>query len=231
MDKLLYMTGLILKLSYNEINSDVVGGICGSCFFIDRERILTAHHVLNKKEFVPNIGYSCCQFWILFEPNIIIEIKKSQLFEYPEIDTVLVKLENEIIIEHRNISKENIRVNEICFNEGFISGEMPNINANWVDNKLNILNFNYNDKDILGHGHIKSLTPLSINALDVKLNNIKTFETSYGGRVGMSGGPLILNKSNEIIGLMSFGYPQTSMEKEFLYAIHIDEIISRIERK
>lgn len=226
------MTGLILKLSYNEINSDVVGGICGSCFFVDRERILTAYHVLNKKEFVPNIGYLYCQFWVLIEPNIIIEIDKNQLFEYPEIDTVLVKMENEnkINIKYRNISTENIEANELCFNEGFISGDMPNINANWTGNKLNISNFNYNNKDILGHGHIKSLAPLSINAPDVKLNNIKTFETSYGGRVGMSGGPLILKKSNEIIGLMSFGYPHTSMEKEFLYAIHIDEIISRIER-
>lgn len=230
--KYFYMTGLILKLSYNQAGiSDVVGGICGSCFFIDGERVVTANHVINKKEFVPNIGYSNCQFWIIIEPNIIIEINKQNIFDYPEIDTTLINLEKEISIKFRGISKSIIKENELCFNEGFIAESMPELNVNWQNNKLNISTCNYNKTDILGEGYIKSLKQLTVDASDMKLDNVDVYETSYGGIKGMSGGPLILKKSNEIIGLMSIGLPQNKKEKEVLFAININEIISRIEKK
>lgn len=226
------MTGLILKLSYNQVGlNDVVGGVCGSCFFIDKKRILTANHVLNKKIFVPNIEYQHCQVWLIIEPNIIIEIDEKNILEYPEIDTTLVELENERNIDFKNISKCNFKENEFCFNEGFISGSMPDIQAAWGLEKLIISSCTYNKINIIGDGYIKSLRKLSINALDMKLDNVDTIETSYGGIEGMSGGPLILKKSNEIIGLMSFGLPQNKKEKEVLFAININEIISRIEKK
>lgn len=83
----------------------------------------------------------------------------------------------------------------------------------------------------MGEGYIKSLKQLTVDASDMKLDNVDVYETSYGGIKGMSGGPLILKKSNEIIGLMSIGLPQNKKEKEVLFAININEIISRIEKK
>jgi hypothetical protein len=226
-----YMTGLILKLSYNQVGlNDVVGGVCGSCFFIDKKRILTANHVLNKKIFAPNKGYQYCQVWLIIGPTIIIEIEEKDILEYPEIDTTLIELENERNIKFKNISKYKFEEDELCLNEGFIAGSMPKIDADWVLEKLIVSNCTYDKINIIGVGHIKSLRKLSINAADMKLDNVDTIETSYGGIEGMSGGPLILKKSNEIIGLMSFGLPQNIKEKEVLFAININEIISRIEK-
>lgn len=229
--KTFYMTGLILKLSYNQVGlNDVVGGVCGSCFFIDKKRILTANHVLNQKTFLPNIDYQHCQVWLIIEPNIIIEIEEKDILEYPEIDTTLVELENERNIEFKNISKYKFKENELCLNEGFIAGSMPKIEADWDLKKLIVSNCTYDKINLIGNGYIKSLRKLSVNAADMKLDNVDTIETSYGGIEGMSGGPLFLKKSNEIIGLMSFGLPENKKEKEVLFAININEIIPRIEK-
>ena len=87
------MTGLILKLSYNHIGeSPLTGGICGSFFFVKSNLTITANHVLNKKDFKPNSGFQFCQFWLIVQPDVIVEIKKDNLIEYPEIDTTFVSL-------------------------------------------------------------------------------------------------------------------------------------------
>lgn len=51
------MVYAILKLSYNEIgDTSLVGGICGSAFFISKQIALTAHHLLNKLNYSPNLA-------------------------------------------------------------------------------------------------------------------------------------------------------------------------------
>ena len=74
------MTGLILKLSYNYVgDSNVVGGICGSFFFLQADKAITANHVLNRPNFKPNEGFALCQFWLIIQPNYIIELKAENL--------------------------------------------------------------------------------------------------------------------------------------------------------
>jgi hypothetical protein len=62
----------------------------------------------------------------------------------------------------------------------------------------------------------------------IKLKNICVIETSYGGVIGMSGGPLIDVQTNEIIGMMSIGLPVDLKEKKSIFAISIMEIIKRV---
>lgn len=70
---------------------------------------------------------------------------------------------------------------------------------------------------------------MTVSATDIKMTNVKGFETSYGGIIGMSGGPLINKQTDEIIGLMSIGLPADIQVKQSLFAVSIDEIKEKIK--
>ncbi|SHG42849.1 Trypsin-like peptidase domain-containing protein [Flavobacterium fluvii] len=223
------MTGLVLKLSYNNIGeTPVIGGITGSFFFIENNIVVTANHVLNKKDFTPNEGFKYCQFWLLIEPNIVIEVSLEKLIEFPDIDSTIIKLEEKYQIPVRTISNTSIEVGKYCFNEGFIGGQMPRIMANWNDEKLVITGCYYNNTKALGEGFVKSIKVMTVNAADIKMENVLGIETSYGGIQGMSGGPLIDRITNQIVGLMSIGYPEDVQIKQSLFAIEIQQLIERL---
>ena len=224
------MTGLILKLSYNLIGeTPVEGGICGSFFLIRPNLAITANHVLNKKTFIPNQGFKYCQLWLIIEPNTIIELFADDFTEHSEIDTTFINLKSEYPEYVRRVSNENIDIGIECKDEGFIGGTMPDVNANWSQNGLVISNC-IADKTIAnGQGHIKSKKIMTVNANDIKMDKIGGLETTYGGTKGMSGGPLINLKTDEVIGLMSIGLPADVQIKKTLFAVSINEIMKRLE--
>ena len=223
------MTGLLFKLSYNiKGDSQVQGGICGSFFLLKQNEAITAHHLLNKENMKPNIGYAYCQYWIIFEPDIVEEININQVKLYPEIDTTIIKIKRNLNAKIRKIAKVNATVGQECYNEGFKGGEMPHANVSWEANRLKITNCFYKNTRVVSTGYIKSIQNITQNANDVKINNIKGYETSYGGVIGMSGGPLINKETDEIIGLMSIGLPPDNYVKKTLFAISFEEIEKRI---
>ena len=224
------MTGLVLKLSYNYIGeTPVTGGICGSFFFIRPDLAVTANHVLNSTILKPNIGYSICQFWLIVQPNIIIELKSVDLIEHPEIDTTFIKLKENFSIPIKVMSQIDIDLGKECINEGFAGGKMPDLNAIWGQAGLIISSCNYNGTTANGDGFIKSKKIMNISAADIKITGVKGLETSYGGVVGMSGGPLINKQTNEIVGIMSIGLPQDVAVKQSIFAISIDELKDKIK--
>ena len=96
------MLGAIFKLSYNEDKKDIKGGICGSCFLVNKNFIITANHVLNKRDFKPNEGYKFCQWWVLSN-NFVFEIFPENFKEFPEIDLTLIKcLKGERIFPYKS---------------------------------------------------------------------------------------------------------------------------------
>src|SRR5687767_10712328 len=143
------MTGLVLKLSYNYPGeTPVTGGICGSYFFVGKDVVVTANHVLNKNAFKPNEGYKYCQFWLISEPTIIIELSKDDLIDYPDVDLTVIKLRNSYNVAIRRLSSEPYQKGVNCYNEGFIANQMPGIVAEWRDEKLIINSCLYNSTAI-----------------------------------------------------------------------------------
>ena len=62
------MLAAIFKASYNSPGgSDLVGGVCGTAFFINEKTALTANHILNKEVFKPNDGFMYCKFWLILQ--------------------------------------------------------------------------------------------------------------------------------------------------------------------
>jgi hypothetical protein len=223
------MTGAILKLSYNKVGeTPVTGGVCGSFFLIRPNLAITANHVLNKTEFKPNEGFVRCQFWLLLISNIIFELDSNSFLEFPEIDLTVIPLKRELKIRIRDLSKDDLAVGIEIYNEGFIANQIPIVNANWDRDKLRIDSCDLNSISTRSDGFIRSLKTMSVNAKDIKMNNVRGIETSYGGVLGMSGGPLIRKDTDKIIGLMSIGLPPDIPVKETLFAVSTQEIINKI---
>lgn len=225
------MTGLILKFSYNGIGgTQVKGGICGSFFFIQKDLAVTANHVLSTNNFKPNKGFKKCQYWLLVQPDIVIELNKADLIDYPEIDTTIIPLHNNYSIEVRETSIDEVDVGLECMNEGFIGGKMPKLEVSWAKKGLQIKSCSYDGTESNGYGEIRSIRILTVNnAIDIKMNGVQGLETSYGGVVGMSGGPLINTETDEIIGLMSIGLPADVPVKKTLFAVAIKEVMAKVE--
>jgi len=224
------MTGLILKLSFNDIGEEnVEGGICGSFFFISSSLAVTAQHVLNTNTFKPNTGFRNCQVWLIVQPDIVIELKLNNVIQHPEIDTTIVKLEKDYPIKVRKLSSTTIEAGNECINEGFIGGKMPALNASWTSSGLQITSCSYNGTVANGEGHIKSKHIMTINAQDIKMTDVVGLATSYGGVIGMSGGPLVCKQTDEILGLMSMGLPADKEVKDSLFAVSIEEINKKIK--
>ena len=72
------MAFAILKLSYNAPgDNSLVGGICGSGFFLDGSTAVTAHHVLNDETFKPNVGFRYVSVWIVSRNGSVLKILRA----------------------------------------------------------------------------------------------------------------------------------------------------------
>jgi hypothetical protein len=224
------MVFAILKLSYNKAGeSSVTGGICGSAFLIGQRTAITAHHILSSHSFKPNEGYKHCQYWLLSRSGVGYELDRTQLVDYPDVDTTIIQFSTEIGTQPLQLSKTAPSIGEAVYNEGFVADAMPDIKATWRSKRLlitgsSLFRVMFNQKGI-----IKGMGGITLRSNDVNLNNVKVIETSYPGGKGMSGGPLRRADTDEVIGLMSFGLPPDTPIKQTVAAVSIDEIISVVE--
>ncbi len=223
------MTCAILKLSYNRAGEPpVTGGIGGAAFLIGKRTAITAHHILSSHSFKPNPGYRKCQYWLLSKDGMVYELFKSQLSDYPGIDTTVIRLNEVVNILPLLVSKTSPAIGESVFNEGFVADAMP-IQATWKDQRLQIDGCNLTSAIADQKGFIRNMYGITLRSNDVNLSNVKVIETSYPGRTGMSGGPLLMAETREVVGLMSFGLPPDRPIKETVMAISMDEIVSVVE--
>lgn len=221
------MTSAILKLSYNRAGeSPVTGGICGAAFFIGERIAVTAHHILSSHSFKPNPGCEKCQYWLLSRDGVVYELDKSQLSDYPGIDTAIIRFNAAVNALPLHLSKTSPSIGEPVYNEGFVADAMPKVQATWGDQRLQIKGSGLMDVIADQKGLIRSVATITLHSNDVNLINIKVIETSYPGRSGMSGDPLLRAGTGEVVGLMSFGLPPDNPIKEIVAAVSIDEIVS-----
>ena len=107
---------------------------------------------------------------------------------------------------------------------------MPTTRAEWINEKLVIPSFDLSSVMSNRQGQIKRIFQMDVSTRDVNLDGVSGFELSFGGKEGMSGGPLLSHESSEVVGLMSFGLPVNVRVKSQLFAISTQEILSRVHR-
>ncbi len=219
------MIGAILKLSYNQIGENtIIGGICGTCFAIDRHRLLTAEHIISKNSFTPDNGFEKVRYWALLESGQNIEIYKNNIESKREKDLSIIKTSKWINGKVLKVINSETNINSTCGNYGYTARTMPDIDGAWSKRKFNIKFHSLQENRIHSSGYVKSIKNAEVNTNDLNLKS-RILELSYGGREGMSGGCL-QNENNEIIGLMSFGLPPDQAVKNILFAVDIREIIN-----
>lgn len=221
------MTVAVLKLSYNKVGeTPVTGGICGTAFFVNKLTALTAHHGFNAQDFRPNPGYKYCQYWLLTRLGKAIPFTDSHLEPHPEVDTTVIRFPRPLSeIEILNLNTSTPSAGSHIYNEGFRNSEMPsNIRAEWLVDSLYIESCDTSNVVANGHGTIKQVSKATVKSMDVNLNEILCIVTSYPGVVGMSGGPMMLAGTRQVIGLMSFGLPANEEVKTEVAAVATSEI-------
>jgi hypothetical protein len=221
----------VYKASYNERGnksgkSDVVGGICGTAFFISDHEALSAGHVINPGLFSPNSGYARAQVWLVSETGGVIEIHEEQVRSLPDVDAALIRFEKSVVSQSYvfEIAADTPPVNTAASMVGYRLGSGQPALA-WEGDRLRlsrVLNLEKEERS----GDIEALVNLSISASDVKLNNIHTLKFSAGSRVGMSGGPTLV--AGKVVGLNSLGFPVDQEIKRESFSISMDEIRKRL---
>jgi len=229
------MLGAIFKASYNsESDHNIVGGICGTAFFIDNKNVLTANHLLNSCTFKPNQGFLYCKVWLLLEGGKSTIIEKEYLKSYPDIDTTKIIFPLSINEKSSNFKNTISKKTDKFILKGFLATLSGNpkleVSLSWNEQGESIVDkFNLNSVISEHEGTIKEVKNISINKKDVVITNKKYLELSCGGNIGLSGAPLVKSNTGEIIGMMSIGLPVDVVHKKQIFAISIDEILKRIK--
>ena len=222
------MSFALIKLSYNEIgDNNIEGGICGTGFFINNKIFITAHHIFNNKAKIPNDGFVNCQYWLVSKIGEIIEVIDVIIDDYPEIDTTAIRFNSSITDNIAAIERILPNVGEEIYNQGFTTN-MPKIECEYYSYGLFLKSVDLSDSISDGKGTVREINKRTIHYNDVKMKDKTLIITSYPGRVGMSGGPMY-NFRNEVVGLMSIGFPPDLQQKDYLGAIWIDEILKTIK--
>lgn len=225
------MTGAVLNFYgyMSEGKYKVHYGIGGSFFFIKPDTALTANHVLNKDFFSTTGDFLNKQSFFIGENNFIVEVYADLLFEHKNIDLTVIKFPNDVSSTFFDVSQDEPTVNQEFYSIGFIAGEQPEIHTKNNSYKVILEKVLLNDlTKIKQVGYVKKLLCKTLKSADLNINNVNTIETSFGGYLGMSGGPLIDKSTQKIIGILSHGDPDDNDIKDVLYATDCTEIIKVI---
>ncbi len=197
----------VLKISYNsknDVSEPIVGGICGSAFFVNDSIAITAHHVLSEGTFKPLDGFEYCQFFLLSSDSFkVIPVFASNIVGYPSFEMTLLKFDSlkrpvkPIPVQFSPEGKGSYAISY-----GF-SSDSKTFPIQFICNKdnLDILCYDLNDIEIIKGGHIYKYHQKTVKN-SIKFYNKWVYELKIPGTVGMSGGPL-LNKNNMAIGFTS----------------------------
>jgi len=221
------MAFAILKLSYNKPgNSSLIGGICGTGFFIDSRTAVTAHHVLNDETFEPNAGFQHALVWIVSRSGSIRRIQREVVSLHPDIDATIITFQSPVsnfqVYEcSLGSAADGLKVSGI----GHVGNSMPLVDAEWRGAKLVIrcARLTAVTKDI--DGYVKRSVILEIKAKDIKMHGVRGVELAFSSQVGMSGGPVIDSSTGKVIGMLSAGLPLDSNVKTETFAVSIHEIL------
>jgi hypothetical protein len=234
----------VLKASYHWIHDpsslapniykpDATGGFLGSAFFVNDNVALSAYHVLNEKTFNPDLHHTDSQIWLVSKSGVSHEIELIMMEFHPKLDLTIVRFKT----KQNNVQKLELNTDftlktEI-FNEGFPDFGPPNVKFEVAQiigkgPGLRIISADLKSALFKKLDYVKSISKETVNKNDIKLNNVEIIRTSYGGKKGMSGSPLIKSSDGTVIGLMSHGYPQDIEDKTELCAISTNEFSSLI---
>ena len=224
------MSFAIIKLSYiNPGDDSLVGGVCGTGFFVNNYVAVTANHVLNIDTFTPNAGCHHVMVWIISRRGTAILLKRADIETFPEIDTTILRLDGSMPNrEIYKISDHDVALGLPVRAIGHVGNAMPRINAGWEGTFFRLYSASLDGVACDADRNIKRCLTINVNANDIRMQNVSGLELSFGSCVGMSGGPVIDKNLNMVVGMLSIGLPPDSAVKSATFAVAAHEIKRRI---
>ena len=141
------MAFALLKLSYkNAGDPSLVGGICGTGFFVTAQAAVTAHHALNAQTFEPNDGYSHARVWLVSRNRAVHRIEQDDVEMHPEIDATAIHFKNpasDFAVYQPAVG--DIEIDRSVTGIGHVGNAMPPVDANWKGSELVIRTAELND--------------------------------------------------------------------------------------
>ena len=156
-----------------------------------------------------------------------IPLERDAFTYFPDIDTTVIHLKRPITDAPKiELQHSSHIIGDEIYSIGHIGRNMPMVNAAWEDNRLVIHDYHIQECDKSDKlGTINAIKTATVNSIDVKFTNIIVIKPSFPAIEGMSGGPLINKKNDQLVGLMSFGLPANMSKKNEVFAIDVNEII------
>ncbi len=164
-------------------------GICGTGFFIEPNKFITAYHVCNESSFSPDKNYNNNHIILLSPNNEIEKIFLNQCSFSKEKDIAYIKT-------NKNYSYLEIGdglLNEDVYNIGYPGKNKEDL----ISNNLSIKEQRKTKGKI-----IEKSENYSVEFSNGCIRNKEVLIIDYLSEEGFSGGPLF-NRNNKVIGLMS----------------------------
>lgn len=150
------------------------------------------------------------------------------MVDHNEIDTTVLKFAGAIPnATALSLSAKAIPCGLAESNQGYAL-RRASVKVRWVGSDIAPYAFDLRPSICAGYGSVLDCSVTTITGQDIKLNNIKVIKLSYGRLKGMSGGPLVIQGTTQVVGLMSYGLPPDLPYKHNLFAVSADEIIRRL---
>ena len=213
---------------------DAVGGYCGAAFFVNSKTVVSANHVLNESTFSPDHGRSHAQVWLISPDGHIVEIDASMLSSYPDLDLSVLKVPSKVPPSAQlSLASKDPSEREAIYNEGYPDSGQPDLDLQVVNPptgqpKIALTRGDLSSAVFRCDGSVSSVGRESVVANDMTLRNVMIVRTDYGGAVGMSGGPLIRKRDQNVVGFMSHGYPPNANRKNVLCAVSVTEFVDHL---
>lgn len=211
----------IFKVSYNPSTPEAVGGVCGTCFFINSCEFLTAHHCFNDASFRPNSGYEKVVVLLVNAGGEIFSPKIEGL--YPNYDLAVGRIAEGVSRFSPNLLDSACTEGDRVCNLGFpVSRALKDHDFCIVDGDLKIENLNLSLEE--QEGLIADEKIMTVSASDVSLSDRRVVILDYASEQGFSGGPLISRGTGRIVAFMSLCLPKEYDPQRRAVAIPISEI-------
>lgn len=198
----------VFKVSYNGSGGTVVGGVAGTAFFISRDQALSALHVINENTFKPVPGFQKARVWLVHEGEKALEIKPEDVRFMAGKDMSRIQFPR-VVVPARQVFQAPVtgalKPSDAVETEGFLAQSAGPVLV-WKGSELAIESVPQLQR-IRFHGKLLRQAVISLQALDVQLNQTPALELSYQPVVGTSGGPV--TSRGRLIGLNSFANPET----------------------
>lgn len=194
----------IIKISYSSGSIAIVGGICGTCFFVGKNKFITAEHCFNESIFIPHSGLKFCKVFLVNKTGKI--INNPKIFKTDKnFDLSIGAVRNKVgFYKKEDFAIGGYSPGDKVFNIGFpVSESIRGFTLSLKRGKLFPDSFKVSS--IKQEGVIDEIKNETYDSQAdiVKLKDKKLIIVSYTSRMGFSGAPLFHKKSNKIIGFLS----------------------------